>query len=158
MSNDHTTLFQVLNLVATIPSLIGTLLMSYFCFKNRSANILVNLILALAICDFMYSASNLMSVFGSELESAACVIEAFSREFFSKLSVCLVTSIAILHYKILESAPGFNKNKFLLQAIAADILLSSANSLRYVLSFFPSTSLSYHIVQYMQRRLLQSRK
>ena len=132
MSNDHTTLFQILNLVATIPSLIGTLLMAYFCFKNRSANISVNLILALAICDFMYSMSNLMSVFGSEPESVACMIEAFSRGFFVKLSVCLVTSIAILHYKILKSEPGFNKNKFLLQAITISILISLANTLRYL--------------------------
>ena len=105
-------ILQILNLVATILSLIGSLVMTYYCFKNRDLSISIKLILALAVSDFLFSAGNFMAVFSPTPDSATCQVEGFFREFFPKLSVCIATSIAILHYKIIEANPNFNKNRF----------------------------------------------
>ena len=56
-------LMHVLNLIATVPSLIGSAIMVYFCSKHISTSISIRIILPLAIADFFYSISNLMVVF-----------------------------------------------------------------------------------------------
>ena len=124
-------LMQILNLVATVPSLIATLWMIYFCFKGLSANISMKLIFPLAISDFVYSTVNLMPLLQSTPDSSLCDIEGVFRNLSSNFSICLAPSIALLHYHIIKMDPGFNKTKFLTFCIVGGALASLSLALRY---------------------------
>ena len=123
-------LMQTLNLVATIPSLIGTMLMIYYCFRGLAANISMKLIFALATSDFIFSVTNLMIVFAYPEDSAGCKLEGAFREFSSKFSISVVVSIAVLHYQIIRGDPSFNKIRFLAISIAGGGLICLAFALR----------------------------
>ena len=129
--NTSETLLHVFNTLVTLPSLVGTFLMTYYCFRSRKTNTTVKLLLTLAISDFIYSFSNLMSVMGSLPGSTACNVEGILRDFSSKLSICTVMAIALLHYKVIESSPAFNRHSFLICSTLGGILVSLCFSLRY---------------------------
>ena len=127
------TLMQILNLVATIPSLMATLWMIYFCSKSLSANISMKLIFPLAISDFIYSIVNLMAVLQSTAGSSLCDTEAIFRNFSSNFSISLATSIALLHYHIIKMDPSFNKTRFVILCIVGAALASFSLALRYII-------------------------
>ena len=123
-------LMQTLNLIATIPSLIGTMLMIYYCFRGLAGNISTKFIFALAISDFIFSVTNLMTLFGYPQESACCKAEGVLRAFSSKFSISIVVSIAILHYQIMRADPSFNKIRFLAISIVGGGLICLVFALR----------------------------
>ena len=122
---------QLLNQVATIPSLVGSLIMCYFCLRSMSTNIFIKLILALAASDFFFSAVNMLLILSPEDQTPLCTAIGFFRDFFTKLSMCLVTSIAILHYKVIIGDQDFNKDRFVSLSIIFGILISLIFTLRY---------------------------
>ena len=126
-------LMQILNLIATIPSLMATVWMIYFCFKGLSANTPMKLILTLAISDFIYAVVNLMALLQSTTGSMLCDTEAIFRNLSSNFSVCIAASIALLHYHILKMDPDFNKIRFVTYCIVISALASVAFALRYAI-------------------------
>ena len=128
ITNDD--IMQILNLIATVPSLIGTFLMSYMCLKSISNNTSIKLILGLGISDFVYSLCNLMGIIGYDQGTLACTLEGVFREFSVKLSICFATSIGVLHYKIIEASPDFNKTRFLITHFSIGLIISLSNALR----------------------------
>ena len=117
-------LMQVLNLVATIPSLIATMWMIYFCFRGLSANISMKLIFPLAVSDFVFAIVNMMAVLQSTDGSLLCETEAILRNLSSNFSVGIAASIAILHYHIIRMDPTFRKISFVTCCIVGTALAS----------------------------------
>ena len=126
-------LMQILNLIATIPSLVATVWMIYFCFRGLSANISMKLLFPLAISDFIYSIVNLMAVLQSTAGSLLCDTEAILRNISSEFSICIAASIAMLHYHIIRMDSGFNKTKFVTLCIVGGVVTSSSLALRYLI-------------------------
>ena len=127
-SIDNDMLLQILNLIVTIPSLIGCLMMGYVCYKNISITTCTKLLLALAISDFLYSISNVMSlisIFDSDENRLSCKVEGFLRDFFQKFSICLVTSMAILHYKILIANERSQNSRTVTICIVVGLVIAS---------------------------------
>ena len=123
-------MLERLNLIATIPSIIGTLLMSYFCFRNMNNNTFMKFLFSLAISDLIYSLSNLMSAFDPADVSALCEVEGIMREFSSKLSIWIATSIAIFHCKVVKVRSDFNEKRFLVASLIFGGLISLGFALR----------------------------
>ena len=129
---DHDTLLQGLNLLATIPSIIGSFLMSYFCLKSVSTNTSIKLLLALGLSDFFYSVNNLTSIFGPTQGSGLCNLQALFRSSFALLSVWIASSIAVLHYKLIRGDPNFRRTRFIVLAILSGICVSFGLCLWYL--------------------------
>ena len=134
--NANGELLQILNLIATVPSIIGSLIMFYFCLRSISQNTSIKLILALAISDFFYSANNLMTVLNSPEDSVACKVEAFSKGLFLQLTIWIATSISILHYKLIAADPNFKRSRFVFICIMSGVVISLTLALRYFCQFF----------------------
>lgn len=130
--SDTDDLLNGINLLASVPSVLACLWMSYFCLKSRSTSISRQLILALGISDLLYSIGNLITTYGPDEGSVLCNIEGFSIGFFSSTSTCLVASIAILHYKQIVTNEYFNRTKFVASSIGISTLLSLSVALRYL--------------------------
>ena len=124
------TLMQTLNLIATIPSIIGASLMTYYSIRNLSANAFVKLILLLALSDLFYSISNVMSLLQSPEGSIACITEGVLRMFTKNFSICVASSIALLHYHVIKMDLTFKKSRFLVISIVSGALLSLIFALR----------------------------
>ena len=122
--NTQLTIIYFLNILATVPSLIGSGIVSYHSFKKRSLSISIKLILALSTSDFFYSAVNLISAFETNPQGLLCQFEGFFRIFFRNISMCVAIAIAILHYKIITASVDFNRKRFLTGTIFAGVLVS----------------------------------
>lgn len=149
---EHETLLLTLNYISTVPSLLGTLFMCYSSFKSRQANAAIKLILALGISDFFFSVSNLMSGFKPTEGDVACDIEGIMRDFFSKLSVCIATSIGLLHYKISVVGPNFHRGRLVFICLVSSIIVSFVFASRYTIIF--KVLLTYLVI-FMQVACLQ---
>lgn len=114
---------QILNLFATIPSLITGLLMIYYCYKSMHIDSSIKLILILAISDFLYSVCNLMTIFDYSADSPACGVETFIRFFSSKFSACIVTSIALFHRQAIKMFPKFRSTRFLIISLTVSLII-----------------------------------
>ena len=123
--NTELKIIYFLNIFATVPSLIGSGLVSYISFKKRSLNISIKLILALSTSDFFYSAVNLISAFETSPKGLLCQIEGFYRLFFRNFSMCIAIAIAILHYQIITASPSLNRKRFLIEAVFFGLLIST---------------------------------
>jgi len=99
--NVHTeTGLFIANLLATILSIIGSVWMSYSCFKTRPPRSdTLKLILFIALSDVLYAVANLISNTSLEENVIVCNMEGFLREFFLVMSVCLAASMAALCYQ-----------------------------------------------------------
>ena len=108
--------YELLEIIVTIPSLLGSLAMTYFCFKNLSPqDICLKILMCLGIADFFYSFANFLSFFESEENTPVkplCVIEATLRLWSWRFSLILATSIAVLSYTRTASHGAFNQKKF----------------------------------------------
>ena len=127
---EATTLFQTLNLIVTIPSIMGSLLMSFHCFKARSTNFTMNMILAIGLSDLMFSFSNLLPLFDESSTSTSCNVEGVMRVFSASQSMFWAFSIAVLHYKIIYEGQEFNKWRFFKGGLVVGPLLSLMIGLR----------------------------
>ena len=123
-------IIYLLNIFATVPSLIGSGLVSYFSFQKRSLNISIKLILALSISDFFYSAVNIISAFDTTPEGLVCKIEGLYRLFFRNFSMCIAIAIAILHHQIITASQSLNRKRFLIGSIFFGLLVSTIISAR----------------------------
>ena len=137
---DQDAFMQTLNLVASVPSLIGALVMFYLCLKNISSNTSIKLIFALAIADIIYSTSNIMTVFRYPADGILCKLEASSRYFSSGLILWLATSISVLHYKIITQLQTFRKTRFIVVSLTLGVLLNVCLALEY------AYILLYHLI------------
>ena len=138
MSEDKASILQTLNIISTVPSIIGSFVMIYLTSRVRNKTLIIQLIKALAISDLFYSFSNVMVLFSSEEGSFLCNTEGFFKDFFLKQSIFWTTSIAVLHYYLATKGEEFDKGRFLriTATIATSASLLSAS--RY--TFCPSLS------------------
>jgi len=104
----------VVDLVVTILSLLGSLLMFYLCLRIRKPFTLsLKFILAISIADFIYSVANLISNFEVlEKTFALCRVEANLRQCSFILSIFFSTCTAIASYKASIPQAKFNKRNF----------------------------------------------
>jgi len=118
--NPNTRGFSILyplDLVATILSLLGSLVMCWMCLRlpSEKKTVSVKFILALAVSDFLYSIANFMSLLEKETTPALCTIEATIRQ--SSFLACIFYSacIAFVSYKSSFSRVHFNSNQFFIK-------------------------------------------
>jgi len=114
----------ILNCVATLLSLTGSLWMSYYCFKSlKFRNISIQFILAIAISDFLFSISNIMSSFEGQSMTIFCQIEAYLRQGSFFASIFFSTCTAVFCYQTLKHAEKFNQTSFFKKALIFGIIL-----------------------------------
>ena len=128
-------IMKVSNLIATVPSLIGSFIVCYYCLEGISANAVTRLIFILAVSDFFYSLTNLSTILDYSEDSFACMVEAVSRQFFFGLAVWIAASIAVFHYRMFNLDPGFKKFQFVKASVISGTLVSLILSLRYYIFF-----------------------
>ena len=141
---------EILNLVASVPSLIAALVMFYLCLKKYILQYIHKLIFALAIADIIYSSSNIMTVFRYPADGILCKLEASARYFSSGLILWLATSISVLHYKIITQLQTFRKTRFIVVSLTLGVLLNVCLALEY------AYILLYHLTYYTFRPVLVS--
>jgi len=124
-SLDHVDLLYKLNLVSTGLSLAGSTTMISLCFKTKNKTVAWKLIIAIALSDFFYSISNLMSVFENDDNGLFCHTEAFIRKFSYIYSIFWVTCTAILCYKTSKLFNYFDQQKFFNRAAVTGFLICS---------------------------------
>ena len=130
IKNDQS--FYILSLVATVPSIIGSFFMSYYCFKSLSVNTSNKLIFALALSDLLYSVNNLSLVFRPSQGSASCTVQAIFRQLFLSLSICIAISLALLHYKLITTNGSFRRLRFVVISLLFSLTLCASLSFRYL--------------------------
>ena len=114
---DDIILLENINLAAAILSLGGSFWMTCFCLKSPGhRTVSLNLILAIAVSDFVYSIANIMASFDNYLPHAFCATEAFLRVWSFNFSVFWATCIPLLFYKISVSDKPLDQNKFFIKA------------------------------------------
>ena len=111
------------HLIVTCLSLIGSFLMAYYCLRIRWKNVALKLIIALAISDFLFSASNLITMFGDPTGRTLCTVEAVLRSFFYVQTIFWASSTAILCYKVTKYNTSFNQGYFFKLSISLSILI-----------------------------------
>jgi len=91
---------DILDLVCTSLSILGSLVMFYLCLRlpsPRSQS--VNFVLSLAVVDFLYATTNILSFFEDRDDEALCgtfcKVEAIIRGFSFFLSVFFATCIGL---------------------------------------------------------------
>jgi len=117
-------LLYKINLVASTLSLGASGIMTYHCFKTKNKTIALKLILAIALSDFIYSISNILTAFETEENNALCKIDAIIRQFSVMSSIFWVTCTAIICYKTSKTWRLFNQARFLRRAIIIGTFLS----------------------------------
>ncbi len=98
--DDYPIYQDILDLVCTGLSILGSLVMFYLCLRlpsPRSQS--VNFVLALAVVDFLYALTNILSFFEDRDEDTPCTtfckVEAIIRGFSFFLSVFFATCIGL---------------------------------------------------------------
>lgn len=113
---------QVINYIAASLSLIGSLLMIYFCCKS-TRTVSTKLILSIAISDLLYSLVNMMSGFEDQVINTFCRAEGFLRQFFFDSSLLWATSTAIFCYKQLKGGRSFNADQFFIICVIVNTII-----------------------------------
>lgn len=127
----HVTLLKDLNFIAVGLSFLGSLYIIYHCFKTKaSLPASSKFILAIAITDFFYSVSNLMSGFQSKAENQKpeqiapfCQWEAIIRFSSFKLTLLYATCIAISCYKSSQIGKRFDQDQFFRKSLIAGVVV-----------------------------------
>jgi len=110
-------LFKI-DLGATVLCFFGSLVMTCYCLRiPQPRNISIDLILCIAISDFLYSIANISSMFEQEDTVVLCHIEAFLRESSFFLSIYFSSCTAIVCYKISTDEENFNRHLFFQKAL-----------------------------------------
>ena len=126
----NSSLLLTLNLTVTILSLIGSAWMTFYCSQTQRKNVSTKLILVLAIADFFYSISNLLSTFEGDDVNLTCRVEAFLRGVSYSLSTFMTCSIVIYCVIFLNKDSNINQINYYRSAIAISIVISLAIALR----------------------------
>ena len=103
-----------LDLIASILSTLGSLLMCYFCYRTPAPRtISIKFIFAIAIADLFYSIANLMSVFERiETLGLLCMVEAVTRQSSFTFSILFSACTAVVSYKASLPHSTFDRTKF----------------------------------------------
>jgi len=97
--------------------------MTYHCFNTKNKTIALKLIFAVALSDFFYSISNILTAFENEENNTICQVDAFLRQVSVCASIFWVTCTAIICYKSSTSWRLFNQNRFFKQALVIGTFL-----------------------------------
>lgn len=133
-SNDSLFMY-VLNLTVSVPSLIGTVFMIYFCGRNFSINTSNKLLLFLAISDFLFLLTNVFLFIDWPGESTICQVDGMLRRFSGAMTLYIVSLIAILHYYSIKQDETFSKiggTRFVVLSITIGTVISLAIATRYL--------------------------
>jgi len=107
-----------LDWVATILSLLGSIVMGYISFRvPPPLTTSVKFIRAIAIVDFLYSLANVISAFETKATAHICYIEAIFRHSFFITSVFFACCVAIVSYKSFLPESNFNQKLFFQRAV-----------------------------------------
>ena len=121
--NSESILYYV-NYIASVLSLLGSLILIRSCYKDPNKTTTLKLILGIALADFMYSITNIMSQFEEDQVSTLCQIEATLRTISLDLGLSMTTSIAIFCYRAIKEGSAFNQTKFLRYVIIFSVSYS----------------------------------
>jgi len=110
----------VLDLAISCISFIASFLMCIYCIRTMSTKSApLKLILAIAISDFVFSVSNIMSAFeDSQKITTLCYVEAILRVSSFILSIFFTTCIGVLCYQACSFSNTFNQRNFFKAALA----------------------------------------
>ena len=133
----NSSLFLTLNLIVTILSLIGSAWMAFYCSRMQRKSVSTRLILALAVADFFYSISNLLSTFEGDDVNLMCEIEAFLRTTFYSLSTFMTCSIVIYCIIFLDKNSTINVEDYFKRALAVSVVMSFALAFKVSSVYFP---------------------
>ena len=124
----------VLDLAISFISFIASLLMCIYCIRTMSTkSASLKLILAIAISDFVFSISNIMSAFeDSQKMTTLCYIEAVLRVSSFILSIFFTTCIGILCYQACSFSNTFNQRTFFKAALAIAFTITALYVARYI--------------------------
>jgi len=122
-------IWYTLDLLVSNLSLLGGLVMAYFCYKTpapRSTS--VKFMMAIALSDVLLSISNIMSAFESDNNPAYCATEAMIKQASFLLTIIFSTGTAIVAAK--SSQPSaFNSKMFFVRTAFFGIVFSILFSL-----------------------------
>ena len=120
-------LLKTLNFIAVGLSFIGSTYMIYSCATTKSSmSASTKFILAIAITDFFYTISNLMSGLqeqASEPVLPFCRLEAILRFTSFKLTLLFATCIAISCYKGTKYGKRFDPDQFFRSSMVAGVVI-----------------------------------
>ena len=115
----------ITSLTTTILSIVGSLLLSYYCLRKKRKTTGVMLIFALGVSNLFYSIASLALVLRTEGDDAKCAqTEALLRQLFFVFSIFWTSSIAMLHYKITTPGKEFNQKDFFRKSFVIGFLVS----------------------------------
>lgn len=108
------TLAITANAIATGLSIIGSLWMSYWCLKSSPRkSVTPKLILGIALSDFFYAVSNVMTPFDEDFSGVQfCVVEGFLRQTGRMLTASFAACTAALCYKSSLITQPFDQERF----------------------------------------------
>jgi len=126
----------IINCIASFFSLIGSLLMTYFCCRiERPWSIPTKLVLSIAISDIFYSIANIMSAFGDQGTSVnlLCYTEAVIRACSFVTTLLFATCLAVFCCKSTNFDIAWSQNQQK-QLLNKTFLLGTVACLIFVLS------------------------
>jgi len=115
----------ILDFVVSALSLLGGLVMAYFCFKTpvpRSTS--VKFMIAIGLSDAVFSVSNLMSAFETKDSHGLCATEAIIKEISFLLTIIFSTCTAIVAAKASQPS-SFNSKLFFARTLIFGTLASA---------------------------------
>jgi len=126
-TNDLQGSLKYAQIIATVASIGGSIWLLYSCCKpprpSRQRDDLVILVGAMAIADLIFTFPNILSIVNLP---TLCSVEGFTRQLYM-VSMCLVTSVAILCFLKKREPPGggpTSQRCFVYGAIIASIFVS----------------------------------
>ena len=128
-TNSETYPLYIVNEVVSLFSLLGSFLMAFFIIRNKEKTIILYFILAIAVSDFFYSISNLLSILETKTSSHLCHLEAFTRQFFFALSIMMTSSISILCYRLIIQNKSAKQYSFFWVVMLISIIFSACLAL-----------------------------
>ncbi len=124
LKNPEQLTYFIVNAVTTVISILGSLWTCYFCLKVKSSqNYSMKFILAITIADFIYSLSNLMSIFEDTDWVRLCQLESIVRECSLQFTLFFSTCFALLCYKCTKFGSRYDQSSFFKKCIAVGIFM-----------------------------------
>jgi len=124
----HVSLLKTLNFIAVGLSFLGSAYMIYSCMTTKGPmSASTKFILAIAITDFFYTISNLLSGLqekASEPVQSLCRWEAIVRFLAFKLTLLFATCIAISCYQGTKFGKRFDQDRFFRKSLIAGVFVA----------------------------------
>lgn len=122
--NDDIFSLWLCNCIASALSFLGTLWTFYYCLKIRSpGNITLQIIVTITTADFLYTVSNILSLFQTDSESFLCALEAPFRELSIRLTLYFSTCLAIFIERCTKYGGNYDQNLFFRRALMGSALI-----------------------------------